>query len=184
MTIDQAVAILRAERALQQNGLGDDSGAWTDYVREASCIVKRDARWCNAFTDVDNSVYSPHQANDCEFPECSGCTHPDNCDGCEHITVDVVFLRDPEDNNVFAVFPGEAATLGNSSHMVCYDPVGQHSCAGTAYCGLCREVTNPSEYADLSIKMGNIGYNLRVVHKDYMFSAKYTDARISQLQGT
>ncbi len=178
MTIDQAVAILRAERALPE-GWVDRDDAWKDYVREASCIV---ARQCNAFTDLNNSSDSTHQADDCAFPECPTCTHPDNCDGCEHITVDVVFLRDPEDSNVFAVFPGEAATLGNSSHMVCYDPVGRHSCAGTTYCGLCKEVTNPSEYANLSIKLGNLGYNLRVVHKEYMFSAKYTDARASQIQ--
>ena len=112
------------------------------------------------------------------IPHCDECaTDRDRFD-----PVDVVFLRDDDGGDVVAVFPGEAATVGNPSHMTCYAHIGQHSGAGTAYCAGCSEVTDPKEYADLSAELDRIGYNQHVVRKDCMFSAKYTNARCKQLQ--
>lgn len=56
MTIDQAVAILEAERVLQSVGCdGPDyvpGTAWYDYVKEASSVIKNDPLWHNAFDDL------------------------------------------------------------------------------------------------------------------------------------
>ena len=114
-----------------------------------------------------------------EGPTCPGCTNPGDCEDCEY-DIDVVFLRNPYGGDIFAVFPGKAATTGNPSHMACYTHEGGNSAAGTAYCEGCVEATG---YTDLFIELCDEGYNPRVVSKDSMFSAKYVDSRREQLKG-
>lgn len=56
MTIDQAVAILKAERILQGGGCADLDSipgiAWNDYVKEAGSTIKSDHLLCNTFDDL------------------------------------------------------------------------------------------------------------------------------------
>ncbi len=56
MTIDQAIAILEAERVLQMVGCdGPDSvkgTAWYDYAQEAGRVIKSDRLWCKEFNDL------------------------------------------------------------------------------------------------------------------------------------
>ena len=118
-------------------------------------------------------------------PDCDDTLFCTDCDTeyDRYNLVDVVFLRDTQDGDVFAVFPSEAATVGNPSHMTCYVRVGGHSGAGMAYCEGCREVTDSSVYADLAAELDYVGYNLRVVRKDCMGDSKYIDSRLEQLKG-
>jgi hypothetical protein len=108
---------------------------------------------------------------------CKDCTHehyPEHFD-------DVVFLRDSGSLDVFAVFPGIAATVGRVDHITCYAHVGQHSAADIAYCIDCDEVTDPAEYADLFDELGKRDYDLYVVRLDRIEDASYADARADQL---
>ena len=50
------------------------------------------------------------------------------------------------------------------------------------YCNDCDEVTDPTEYADLSTELDRVSYNIRVVRKDIMGDDKYTDSRFRQLR--
>jgi len=56
MTIDQAVAILDAERVLQGVGAeGPDTcgfSAWRDYVEEAGRVIQGDPLFRNAYNDI------------------------------------------------------------------------------------------------------------------------------------
>jgi len=113
-----------------------------------------------------------------DIPFCTEC----DCQYDRFDPVDVVFLRDTEYGDVFAVFPGEAATVGNLDHMTCYAHFGGHSGAASVYCDKCIEVTDPAEYADLATGLERIGYNLCVVHKACMSDSKYTDSRREQLR--
>jgi hypothetical protein len=97
-------------------------------------------------------------------------------------TTDVVFLKDFNDGDVFAVFPGNAASVLNSNLMTCYAHIGQHSSAAFRYCDECTEVTDPAEYADLKAELECIGYNLYVVSKARMHDADYAAARREQVQ--
>jgi hypothetical protein len=96
-------------------------------------------------------------------------------------TTDVVFLRDRDGGDVFAVFPGIAATVGQPDHMGCYHHIGQHSAAALQYCIGCAEVTDPAAYADLKGELEHIGYRLRVVGKDRIRDSVYADQRRTQL---
>jgi hypothetical protein len=60
MTIDQAVAILEAERVLQAVGAGGpdigregDFTAWRDYVEQAGRVVQGDPLFRNEFNDLN-----------------------------------------------------------------------------------------------------------------------------------
>ncbi len=177
MTIYQAIAILDAERVLQTVGCCDPKSAWIDFVQEAGRIIKGNAQWCNAFTDLNLLDNSSDPIDDYEGPECPGCIHPGNCDDCEYV-IDVVFLRDHD--GIYAVFPGLAAT---DTLVTCYSHVGQHSGCALWYCDDCEEVTDPAKYADLAAELG-CKYNLHVVSKDCLYDAKYLAARAAQLRGT
>jgi hypothetical protein len=96
-------------------------------------------------------------------------------------TVDVVFLRDSDSLDVFAVFPGLAATVGRVDHITCYAHVGQHSAADIGYCLDCDEVTDRAEYTDLFDELVSRGYNLYVVRLDRIKDASYAHARADQL---
>lgn len=97
-------------------------------------------------------------------------------------SIDVVFLRDTIGGDVFAVFPGESATVGNLDHMIYYSHINRHSITGTTYCKYCEEVTDPAEYADLFAELTCINYDIHVIRKNCMNDAKYLDARREQLQ--
>ncbi len=77
---------------------------------------------------------------------------------------DVVFLRDTDDVDIFAVFPAELANTYDNC-MVCYAHIGQHSSASPAYCAECPEVTDPDEYDDLLKELVQRGYEVCVVSK-------------------
>jgi hypothetical protein len=95
---------------------------------------------------------------------------------------DTVFLRDTTDGDVFAVFPGIAATVGDPGSMTCYAHIGQHGAAAFDYCYDCDEVTDPEEYADLEAELLSIGYDVRVVPKDLINDDVYSDERRLQLE--
>jgi hypothetical protein len=97
-------------------------------------------------------------------------------------TTDVVFLRDLDDGDICAVFPGDAASCTNPRLMTCYAHVGQHSGAAPEYCNDCEEVTDPTEYGELAAELGRVGYSLRIVSKSRMGDAEYRTARIQQLR--
>jgi hypothetical protein len=90
---------------------------------------------------------------------------------------DVVFLRELDSDDIFAVFPAHAACTGRLDLMVCYSHVGQHSSACWDYCCECDEVTDPNEYEDLLAELQSIGYSLRVISKDRAGGAKYRNSR-------
>ncbi len=193
MTLDQAVAILEAERILQYVGAEGPNSvpgtAWNDYVQKAGAIIQADKFWCSAFDDLhllDDVTDSkdlwrcPHcedvvvvESDYDDIPFCADCdTQRDRFD-----PIDVVFLRDK--GGIYAVFPGLAAT---DVLVTCYTHVGQHSGCALWYCDDCTEVTHPAEYADLFAELDHIGYNLHVVSKDCLHDAEYADSRRAQLQ--
>ncbi len=162
MTIDQAVVILEAERVLQIVRGCDPKSAWYNYVKEADSTIQSDPLYRHAFDDL------------CLL-EGFGERRP--CDDCDDIT-DVVFLKDQGSSDIYAVFPGLAAT---DVLVTCYAHVGQHSGCALWYCDDCDEVTDPTEYADLANELG-WKYNLRVVRKDCLYDDKYLAARAAQLK--
>ncbi len=87
---------------------------------------------------------------------------------------DVVFLKQPGDDGVLAVFPFVAAT---DYLVTCYDHTGQHSGASLWYCDECEEITDPAEYADLMDGLILSGYRLRVISKDCFYSSERITAR-------
>jgi hypothetical protein len=105
--------------------------------------------------------------------DCDNCPTGSDCTEC----VDVVFLRDFLDGDVFAVFPGLAASGDDSDLMTCYVHVGQHGSASLAYCNGCDEVTDRAEYADLAAELESIGYVLYVLSKARMSDDCYAAAR-------
>jgi hypothetical protein len=90
---------------------------------------------------------------------------------------DVVFLRELDGDDIFAVFPAHAACAGRTDLMVCYASVGQHGSASDDYCDECDEVTDPADYADLLVELQFNGYELYVISKDRMNDSKYADSR-------
>lgn len=82
------------------------------------------------------------------------------------------------DHEVVALFPAEAATVGNPQHCLCYAHIGQHSAADIGIIGRSRPAT-PEEYAPLAEELRRIGYTLdirqRTTRNDY-------HARQTQLQ--
>lgn len=96
--------------------------------------------------------------------------------------VDVVFLRHPDGSDVFAVFPGIAATEGNPNHVLCYERVGQHGPASLYYCAECDEVLASADYADIRAELESIGYELYVVRASRIGHSSYADKRRSQLR--
>ncbi len=90
---------------------------------------------------------------------------------------DVVFLRELDGNDIFAVFPAHAACVGRADLMVCYARVSQHSSASYNYCNLCDEVTDANEYADLFNELECAGYELYVISKDRFNDSKYAASR-------
>ncbi len=88
MTIDQAVAILEAERVLQIVGAeGPDSvsgAAWNDYIQEAGAVIQTNKFWCNAFDDLHVLKGVTDSTDPIEGPDCPGCVNQDLCDDCEY----------------------------------------------------------------------------------------------------
>jgi hypothetical protein len=93
------------------------------------------------------------------------------------MVTDVVFLRELDGDDIFAVFPAEAACVGRTDLMVCYAHVGQHGSASYDYCNECDEVTYNAEFADLFAELQFNGYELCVIGKDCMNDSKYADSR-------
>jgi hypothetical protein len=96
--------------------------------------------------------------------------------------VDVVFLRDLDGLEVFAVFPGLSSSATDPYMMTCYAHGGQHSGAAPEYCNDCEEVTDPTVYGDLAVELGRIGYSLCIVSKSRMGDADYRTQRIQQIR--
>jgi hypothetical protein len=90
---------------------------------------------------------------------------------------DVVFLRELDGEDLFAVFPAHAACVGRTDLMVCYARIGQHSSASYDYCNVCEEVTDPDEFADLFVELERAGYELYVISKDRFNDSKYAANR-------
>jgi len=92
--------------------------------------------------------------------------------------IDTVFLRGTNgDDDIFAAFPGCAAGPNPWNMIGSYSHIGQHADATRDYCNRCEEVTDPSEYRGLLAELECIGYDVRVIRKDRMNDADYTDAR-------
>jgi hypothetical protein len=96
---------------------------------------------------------------------------------------DVVFLRELDGDDIFALFPAHAACVGRTDLMVCYSRIGQHSSASYDYCDECDEVTDPDEYADLFAELERRDYELCVICKDRMNDSKYADSRRQEAAG-
>lgn len=194
MTIDQAVAILEAERVLQAVATeGPDcnpGSAWHDYVKEAGRSIKGSPKWCNAFSDLDlledaDDSTEMWRCPNCEdILECSpgyySAVGAPFCFYCNRVRewferIDTIFLR--ESDGVLAIFPGIAAS---GDLFSCFSRSGQHSSASLDYCEAMPEVTDPSEYVYLAAELNLIGYNVRVVSKDSLLNPKYADARRAQ----
>lgn len=77
--------------------------------------------------------------------------------------VNVVFLRDQDGGDIFAVFPCIQESIDT---IKCYSHQGEHSKVTLTYCAACVEVTDPVKYSDLANELDRIGYKLRVVSKD------------------
>ena len=90
---------------------------------------------------------------------------------------DVVFLRELDDEAIFALFPAHAACAGRTDLMVCYAHTGQHGGASYDYCYECDEVVDPADYADLFAELERAGYSLCVISKDRFNDSKYADSR-------
>ena len=93
------------------------------------------------------------------------------------MVTDVVFLRELDSDDIFAVFPAHAACVGRTDLMVCYSRVGQHGGASYDYCNECNEVTDADEYADLFNELERAGYELYVIRKDRFNTFKYAASR-------
>lgn len=80
MTLDQAVAILQAERVLQEVGERgpdiEDGSAWRAYIKEAGKMIKGDPLSHNEFNDL-------HLLRECDGCEAGSCEqeYSDSC-GC------------------------------------------------------------------------------------------------------
>ena len=61
MTIEQAVAILEAERVLQRVGANgpdcDEGSAWFEYVKKAYSVVQSDSLFRDSFNDLQLITY-------------------------------------------------------------------------------------------------------------------------------
>jgi hypothetical protein len=110
--------------------------------------------------------------------DCDNCPKGSDCTEC----VDVVFLEDSYDGDVFAVFPALASSAVNSDLLTCYAHSGQHGGASPGYCNGCAEVTDPAKYADIATELVRIGYALFMVSKSRMGSDAYAAARQKQLR--
>jgi hypothetical protein len=97
---------------------------------------------------------------------------------------DVVFLRYPDSRDIFAVFPGIAATAGKMNHALCYEHVGQHGAVYIRFCNECTELTDPADYRDLASELCRIGYVLNVVRLARIKDAGYYDSRAEQMRPT
>ncbi len=90
---------------------------------------------------------------------------------------DVVFLRELDGEDIFALFPALTACVGHTDLMVCYshplDPVA----TSYDYCNECDEVTDADEYANLFAELERAGYDLYVISKDGFNDPKYADSR-------
>jgi hypothetical protein len=95
----------------------------------------------------------------------------------ERFITDVVFLRELDGDDIFALFPALAACTNRTDLMVCYSRIGQHSSASYDYCNECDEVTDPDEYADLFAELQFNGYELCVIRKDRYNTFKYAANR-------
>ena len=95
----------------------------------------------------------------------------------ETTITDVVFLREFEGDDIFAVFPAYAACVGRPDLMVCYGPACLHGSASYDYCNECAEVTDPDEYAELFNELECAGYELYVIRKDRYNTFKYAANR-------
>lgn len=161
-----------------------------------------DLRGIQSILSLIGTAVCASPVNEDEGPECPGCTNPNNCEDCEYqynnginstrpnslcdrdrerfnpVDVDVIFLKDYDDGDIYAVFPGLAAT---DVLVTCYDHHGQHSGCALWYCVECIEVTEPSEYADLAVELESRGYNIQVISKDQLYALKYQAARAAQL---
>jgi hypothetical protein len=74
----------------------------------------------------------------------------------------VVFLKDSQDNEVFAYFPFEEWCNGT---MSCYAHIGQHSACHPNYANSCKEAKK-SELIPLLNELVKIGYdNLEILTK-------------------
>jgi len=101
-------------------------------------------------------------------------------DGDDGVT-DVVFLREQDNDNIFAIFPALAACVSRTDLMTCYAHIGQHGSASFDYCYGCDEVTDPAEYAGLFDELQRRGYELYVISKDRMTDSEYNDSRKQQV---
>lgn len=76
--------------------------------------------------------------------------------------IETVFLRDPNDGEIFAAFP---KVMWNERDFATYAHVGQHSPASPEYLQGCVPAT-PEEYAELKKEMETlVGYDLKILKK-------------------
>jgi len=155
-----------------------------DYVREA--VTEDVAAGC--VDSVACLIWMPYYdwIDYDGIGTCEGCGDLAACDSEGFCVVcaekvptmtDVVFLREFDGDDVFALFPAHAACVGRTDLMVCYAHAGQHGSASYDYCNLCAEVTDADEYSDLFDELQRAGYDLYVISKDRYNDAEYADSR-------
>lgn len=79
----------------------------------------------------------------------------------EEEKTDVLFLKDKDDDTVFAFFPNEISD--SKGNLTCYAHVGQHSACSQEYADECEKATS-DEYKGLEKELIDRGYNLNVLN--------------------
>lgn len=99
---------------------------------------------------------------------------------CREPVTDVMFrVSKSEPDDVYALFPGIAATAGKPWECLSYQHVGQHSAAALTDCVYRSRPATEEESAPLMRELERIGYRLRVVQRQ---TNKHSRARVEQLQ--
>lgn len=83
------------------------------------------------------------------------------------------------DKEVIALFPEDAATVGNPYHCLSYMHMGQHSACDPQMIVHKSRPATPIEYKDLATELMRRGYDLQIIHR---LQYRFIDVRREQLK--
>ena len=93
----------------------------------------------------------------------------------------IIFRKDKQDKDVFAIFPDDVADL--EGHVTFYQHVGQHGHGDLGYMMQKSVPASPKEYAELKKELEGIGYKVKPVLKDTKIFQEARREQLGKLNG-